>query len=129
LFVAASRTFDEVEHDARLAVKWGAHRTSRIDILIRLGHAAVVVEYDGQFWHGTKFDKDTAKTLALLDAGFWVVRVREGNLPNLETSHANLLQVRRLIRNPVESTLAEIVDWIDQKSGQVEKKDGQMSLW
>lgn len=129
LFVAASETFDDVEHDARLPVRWGRFKTSRIDILVRLGHADVVVEYDGQFWHGTKFDKDTAKTLALLDAGFWVVRVREGDLPNLETSHANLLQVRRLIRNPVESALAEIVDWIEQKSGQVEQESGQVGLW
>lgn len=129
LFAAVFKIFADVEHDARLPVRWGKRKTSRIDILVRLQFADIVVEYDGQFWHGTKFDKDTAKTLALLDAGFWVVRVREGNLPNLAVSHANLLQVRRLMRSPVESTLPEIVDWVEQKSGQIEQKSGQLRLW
>lgn len=57
-----------------------------------------VVEYDGSFSHRTSssFSRDMRKTLALLDAGLTVVRVREKNadtLPLLPMSHPRLVQL------------------------------------
>ncbi len=43
----------------------------------------VVVEHDGEFWHADKVPADTAQTKALLNAGWHVLRLREGSLPKL----------------------------------------------
>ena len=43
----------------------------------------VVIELDGEFWHTDQVARDEAQTKALLDAGWQVLRLREGNLPKL----------------------------------------------
>ena len=43
----------------------------------------VVIELDGEFWHTNKMMHDEAQTKALLEAGWRVMRLREGNLPKL----------------------------------------------
>lgn len=91
---------------ALLAVRWpgaqhrhkvkvnGRKRAYEVDIV----WGRVAVEYDGSYFHqGTQAEgRDVAKTQALLDAGFRVVRVREQNnhaLAHLPMSHPDLIQL------------------------------------
>jgi hypothetical protein len=43
----------------------------------------VVIEFDGEFWHTDQVARDQEQTKALLDAGWHVIRLREGNLSKL----------------------------------------------
>jgi hypothetical protein len=52
-----------------------------VDLIIH--DHSTVVEYDGWYWHFTKSDTDKRKTLALEEAGWNVVRIRESK-PNCE---------------------------------------------
>ncbi|MEV0299237.1 zinc-ribbon domain-containing protein [Nocardia sp. NPDC050710] len=112
LLAALQTNFDEVEHDARLSVRWGAFKSSRVDIRVHVDGADVLVEYDGAYWHRNKIDNDTAKTLALLRAGYRVVRVREGDLPDLALDSPHLLQIRRPTSTTLAETASSIAAWI-----------------
>lgn len=83
----------------RVPVRWGVKAPrAALDIYgeAAAGGQPVAVEYDGSYWHGStaNFDTDKRKTSALLQAGYLVVRVREGELPFHEMAHPNLLQLR-----------------------------------
>lgn len=86
----------EVLHDrpVTLEVPWTNRKRISIDILGRFGDRMVAVEYDGSYYHASASTraKDEAKTIALLDAGYSVVRLRENTLPRLEMDHPLLLQ-------------------------------------
>lgn len=72
----------------------GRRSYSRVDIYAELHDGRnLIVEYDGAYWHADKAVKDIAKTERLLKAGYLVVRVREANLPALELTDPNLLQI------------------------------------
>lgn len=84
------------DKDVAVKVPWRTRQTMRVDFL---GHlpgtdSRIVVEYDGSYWHsaGDAPERDLAKTQALLDAGYYVVRVREKDLPALAMRHDRLLQ-------------------------------------
>jgi Zn-finger nucleic acid-binding protein len=77
------KTFDDL--------KWSSGRRLTVDAL--LTDVNCIVEYDGLFWHKDKVDSDIFKTVALLDAGYKVIRLRENQLPHLEITHPNLLQM------------------------------------
>ena len=103
----------------RLPVTWGTRATSEVDVYSAARQ--LVIEYDGDYWHRSKFDKDAAKTSALLAAGFRVVRIRSDGLLHLDLSHPNLLQLdyrHRDGRNDarvlasLEPVMAEILDWL-----------------
>jgi len=75
-----------------------------VDILATLNHLEIVIEYDGWYWHsgtGRKgegtFERDIAKTQALLNAGYLVIRIREERLKvclaYLPIKHDHLLQL------------------------------------
>jgi very-short-patch-repair endonuclease len=67
----------QIEHGARVPAAWGRRKFSSVDILGRCTGRDVVIEYDGCYWHAEKLDMDTEKTVALLAAGYVVVRIRE----------------------------------------------------
>ncbi|MFQ6226270.1 zinc-ribbon domain-containing protein [Nocardia sp. NPDC002869] len=112
LFAALKEIFDEVEHDARIPVRWGAFNSSRVDIRVCSNGLDVLIEYDGAYWHRNKIDKDTAKTRSLIQAGYHIVRVREGDLPDLALDSPRLLQVRRQSSTALSETAASIAVWI-----------------
>lgn len=78
----------------------------------------VVVEYDGEYWHGGAADvSDAHKTRALLHAGYLVVRVRDRCGP-LRLGQPGLLQVlieagRTLEDHQAQAIVAQITDWLD----------------
>lgn len=50
---------------------------------------ALVIEYDGSYWHKDKEDVDRIKSMDLLHDGHIVVRLREAPLPSLEIEDPN----------------------------------------
>lgn len=83
--------------NAKVNVPWRKNRTMRVDLLAELGDTGqpVVIEYDGSYWHRGEDREaiDMEKTRALLNAGYYVVRVRENQLPELPIQDARLRQL------------------------------------
>lgn len=104
------------EKDVRLNLPWGKSNHLKVDILAytaRTG-APVVIEYDGAGWHQSDqaIARDSAKTKALLAAGFKVVRVRQTPLPELDIEDDNLKQYRiKWYRN--DTALQAVVDELE----------------
>lgn len=94
--------------EATLPVAWGSRKTSRVDITGTHDGARFVVEYDGQRWHTVKTAQDLAKTEALLDAGYIVIRVRENTLHHLPITNPALAQVTHRYGADIDS-LADTV--------------------
>jgi len=63
-----------------------------IHLITNIGYP-VIVEFDGAYWHKDRIAQDTEKTQILLDSGFSVVRVREGDLPFIGITHPDLHQL------------------------------------
>lgn len=82
----------QVLDNQRLTISWNKSYMT-VDILANFKGQKLAIEYDGSFWHKASEHRDTAKTLALLDAGYIVFRVREAPLSFLEVSHPNLHQI------------------------------------
>lgn len=66
-------------------------RAARCDAVLRDRRA--VLEYDGEYWHRDRLERDEAKTEALLGAGWSVVRIREEGLSPLASDHPDLWQI------------------------------------
>lgn len=94
----------EEDNSKHLPVAFGIRKQMSVDVLAIWNTNRIVIEYDGWYWHsgvGRKgegtFERDIAKTQALLDAGYLVVRVREEQpkicLAYLPIKHKRLLQL------------------------------------
>jgi len=89
---------------------WGKNKRMSADIFgVLPSGQRVVVEYDGQYWHDESVDRDMLKTNVLLDAGFVVVRVREGWLDFLPLADKNLLQVPQPAKGNIDSFLVSSI--------------------
>lgn len=105
-----------------LKERWPHGPAYRVDFLGRVPRTRqkVVVEYDGSHWHATpaKRASDIAKTHALLDAGYVVVRVRENALPHLPIEHPSLMQLSHRWSNrgsDLDPVVKDILSWLDSK--------------
>lgn len=75
---------------------------------------SLVIEYDGAYWHGpeTKRAVDEAKSTDLLEAGYFVVRLRERPLPALEVEHPRYLEVVVSSTAPrAHATITLVQEW------------------
>ena len=77
--LAALINFDLDAHKIRFA-----GRSYDVDIIIE--DLKVVVEFDGNYWHRNKADKDLQKTHKLEDEGWNVIRVRERPLDSIHVN-------------------------------------------
>jgi hypothetical protein len=78
-----------------LRIPWRSRSYMRVDMSGKhMGIGNVAVEYDGSYYHndGTSVRRDMDKTLALLAAGYHVIRIRENELPFLPIEHPRLVQ-------------------------------------
>lgn len=82
----------------------------------------LALEYDGWYWHKDLIEKDTEKTLMLLDKGYNVVRIREvtrgESLEFLPISHPKLLQLPWKYRKDslgLDAVVNEILLWAGVK--------------
>ena len=88
--------FDLEAHEVQCS--GGIHH---VDIIIE--DMRVIVEYDGYFSHRDTTDRDLAKTVELEEAGWTVIRVREGSLDSI---HVNDVMVDSMAR---EKPVADLV--------------------
>lgn len=135
-WIRVSEEFSKVHRDANatLDVPWRARARMNVDVFATTSRTnqPVVVEYDGQFWHNNELTRkrDMDKTRALLDAGYLVVRIREGDLPFLPIEHENLLQVQCWwLREEDEliDTVVEIEAWLQEMHPEATEADGQVA--
>lgn len=82
----------------------------------------VVIEYDGEYYHSGKrsgkglqhhLDHDSAKTQALLDAGYGVIRIRENGLQHLNMTDERLMQISYKNGDAMDSVLQDIIRFLD----------------
>lgn len=94
------------------------------DILIRSANGAgLVVEYDGEYWHGRGSTRgpesqalyDAAKADDLREQGYLVIRVREGSLPVLHGDDVHIPRRRR----PDVSAVADAIHQRAARAGLV----------
>lgn len=109
----------ELDHHAAAVTAFGhavsGQRRGRwlVDICTTLSDGTpLVIEYDGAYWHATKVDLDTTKTLDLLDTGHLVVRLREHPLAALPIEHDRYTEitVHSTTPNPAE-VIARVQQW------------------
>ena len=98
--------YPNVVHSATLEVPWGRVSQAKVDILIESLRA--VIEYDGEYWHTTRFETDSLKTDALIQAGYTVCRIRETPLKFLR-SRPGLIQVGMLPDESYEDVVTGII--------------------
>lgn len=82
-----------------LPIHWRTRTYMRVDMSGK--HSTVgniAIEYDGSYYHrsSTQVARDVDKTKALLEAGYFVVRIRENDLPHLPMESPRLLHVNHL---------------------------------
>ena len=91
-------------------------RTSwRPDINIDVDGHALVIEYDGAYWHASpeQMVVDERKTRDLLAAGYVVARLREDDLPPLAIDHSRYRELRVYSTAPrPRAVMEEIRDWV-----------------
>lgn len=100
-----------------LDIPWANRKRISVDVLGLHGGLMVVVEYDGSYYHSSEgvMAKDLAKTQALLNSGYLVVRLRENNLPLLKARHPRLAQFSfpySLDEATVSKQLEPVLAWI-----------------
>lgn len=102
-----------------LDVPWSNRKRISVDVLGQRNGQLIVVEYDGSYYHSsdTALAKDQAKTMALLTAGYVVIRLRENKLPPLRMEHPRLLQANFPYRDGLceasaSKRLKPILKWI-----------------
>lgn len=92
----------------------------QVDMFGTYNNKKVVVEYDGVYWHQNKIHSDILKTVKLLNAGFYVIRIREKYLNNklsfLPLHHNNLMQINfdsyLHTSKRKEEVVSEIISWL-----------------
>lgn len=99
----------------------GWARGIEVDVLGIWKGKKVAIEYDGSYFHKDTYEKDERKTIALLGAGYAVIRVREQNnwsLAPLSVNHPYLLQMNHQFGSPMDQIAEEIFVWLESIEGE-----------
>lgn len=125
LALLLERHADAVGNSSAGQVRWldrrGRSVPARCDIVVP--SLRLVVEYDGLAYHhaADRRRADCVKTLALLAAGWRVVRVRERTtskrLANLDITDENLLQVQHRYGDPLAPLVDTTLAWVQEFDG------------
>jgi len=100
--LAALINFDLDAHKIR-----SAGRSHDVDIIIE--DLKVVVEFDGNYWHRNKADKDLQKTHKLEDEGWNVIRVRERPLDSIHVNDV-MVEAQAPAKTVADLVLNKIVE-------------------
>lgn len=117
----------ELEHHAAAERVFGAARSGEmvrhpaferrsswtVDITIELPNGRkIAIEYDGSYWHADKTDLDHEKSIDLLHADYFVVRLREHPLPPLAIEDPRYAEFTVYSTAPdAEGVLAQVRQW------------------
>lgn len=109
----------DLQNGVLLSVPWSKSQNMRVDMASITRN--VVIEYDGWFYHSGErsrkplewhLGQDYGKTMALLNAGYKVIRIREGELPHLDIQHDGLFQVSCKKNGSVDDVVDSIFSYI-----------------
>lgn len=107
-----------LEIDQRIKLPLKSKKSMSVDMISIASN--VVIEYDGEYYHSGRrsgkslqhhLDHDSAKTQALLDAGYMVVRIRENGLQHLDMTDERLIQISYKNGDLMNSVVNEISEW------------------
>jgi hypothetical protein len=108
LYRAVSTWLPLSTNGSRHPLRWGTRSDSAsLDIAGELNGRQVAIEYDGHHYHSLdrNYENDTRKTLALLEAGWTVVRIRETRLKPIGIEHPRLHQIAFVDKGGPDSAL------------------------
>jgi hypothetical protein len=112
----------DLQCDVRLPVPFKSRKSMSIDMVSIASN--VVIEYDGRYYHSGErsgetlqyhLDHDSAKTQALLDAGYWVVRIRENGLQHLDMNNERLMQISYKNGDLMDAGVDNIKDYLNNR--------------
>jgi hypothetical protein len=114
-FESAKKVFSKVRSGIAVRDKAFATRTVwTVDILAEHDGTKIAIEYDGAYWHRpeAKILVDRSKSLDLLAAGYFVVRLREDDLPSLNIDDPRYVELRVYSTAPQpQKMIAEVNQW------------------
>lgn len=94
-------------------VKWPSGHHLSVDIYGLYGGKKVAIEYDGGWFHKASADKDTRKSLSLLQQGYHVVRIRGKGLTPLNINHPNYFDVSAPEPYKADAKVVDkIINWL-----------------
>jgi hypothetical protein len=120
--------FSAVEMFCKIPVPYRNRKSADVDFYLCVESVPYIIEYDGSYWHKDqhRIEIDTAKTIACLESGYSVIRIRESTynitLPRLEINHARYHEIHicmppnpreREMRTELESVGISIKDFIE----------------
>lgn len=106
-------------HNVKIPVSWKENDDMSVDMISY--EQNLVIEYDGWFYHsGERSGKDldwhlahdALKTIKLLDAGYRVIRIREGILPHLDIKNERLYQVSCKKNGKIDNIVDTLIKFI-----------------
>ena len=110
---ALKKLFGNARAEVPLFNESFSHNPWTVDTIFSVGNQAVVVEYDGEYWHADKLDVDKRKSEDLLDAGYLVIRLRENDLPSLNLNQQGYTELRVDSQKPNVKDIGEaIAEWV-----------------
>lgn len=126
LAARCANVLDGMVNGGRIQLRWSEAQTrASIDIAGTYRDRQVAIEYDGENYHrvAQAFTLDKSKTLALLDAGYLVIRIREDDLAHLPIEHPDLLQLDYRYKNGTDeqlpgylnATITAIEAWLNER--------------
>lgn len=113
IFLEIKKSYPDAKNGEKLLIPWGKISFASVDILIP--SLKTVIEYDGSYWHAKRFETDTLKTHALIEAGYQVIRIRQAPLDNLDIKNENLIQITHKKETP--ATMATLVTRMVNQKG------------
>lgn len=82
----------EAHDDVSIEARNKKYAQQEVDICFRVNDKQIFLEVDGGYWHRNKFERDTYKTLLLLDLAP-VIRIRTDGLNFIKIKNDRLLQL------------------------------------
>lgn len=111
-FAAAQELFGQAESGTPIAVLGGRRKRWLVDVTTQIHGHKVAIEYDGAYWHADKIQVDTEKSLDLLAAGWFVVRLREAPLPGLGLEAAGFYELLMHSASDPAEVLAQVAEML-----------------
>lgn len=109
IYYYLAKYFDDVELTYRS--KWLGRR--EIDIFIP--SLSLAIEYDGEFWHKDKKERDMKKSSIIFKQGISLIRLREEKLEQIDDeSYVISVSTSKYNYDRLQKPIMEIFDWINK---------------
>lgn len=114
-FNALLPILSDCKNSFKLGIRWSkGNHFMTVDIKGFYEGKTVIVEYDGFYFHNSpkKEANDLEKSLACLDEGYLVIRIRGKGLPALPITNSRYVEFEHKENRPVEPIIDQIKNWL-----------------